>query len=236
MTFTEFKAFVCAALQRSQASLIVNGVDLLARAVNMARKNIERRIDFEMAKGEAQLTLTLGEKASLDDAVDPADTDESVSIKTVLRVQLASNGTPIGYLSRDAHQRRLDRQLSSATMTEINAGLTATVGSLNLVRFGNYVYLSPADASAYNVSSTTVDVLMDVVKWMPDYVDDDDEDFLLTHCADFLMLETFQYLQMFVKEDARLNVSKDKWASAWNAMLTWNANLIVGDSDDANLD
>ena len=236
MTYLEFRTFVAAALQRSESSLTVNGVNLLARAVNMARKNVERRFDFELAKRVAKLTMTFGQLVSLDEAYDPDDETKAVSIKTVLRVQQASTGVPVGYLSRDAHQRRLERQFARAHVEAIAAGLTATVSNLNVVRYGNSVYLSPPNAQDWSASTTTMDVLMDVVAWLPDYVDDDDTDFLLVHCADYLLLETYRYLQLFIKEDARLNVSDEKLASAWHALMTWNNNLVVGDSDDANLE
>ena len=235
MTYLQFKTFTAAAIQRSLASLVVNGVDLLGSAVNMARKNIERKRDFELAKATAKLTVTLGESVSLSEAVD-ATTDEAIDIKTVLRVQLASSGAPIGYISRDAHQRRLSRQLEKVTMSEINAGLTATVGSLSLVRHGDQVYLSPADATAYDINGDEVELYLDVVKWLDDYVEDDDEDFLLTYCVDYMLLETFRYLQLFIKEDSRLQVSDQQYANAWHAVVAWDSNLVVGDSDDANLD
>ena len=236
MTYLEFRTFVAAALQRSEASLTVNGVNLLAKAVNMARKNVERRYDFELAKVVAKLTVPFGQLQSLDDAVDPADETEKVSIKTILRVQIASTGVPIGYLSRDAHQRRLERQFARAHIEAIASGLTATVSNLNLIRFGNSVYLSPPNAQDWSESGASLAVFMDVVAWMADYVDDDDTDFLLEHCADYLMLETYRYLQLFIKEDSRLNVSDEKMSSAWHALMTWNNNLVVGDSDDANLE
>ena len=236
MTYLEFRNTLCAALSRSHETFLHGEVDLLRSAVNMARKNIERRFDFELAKRVAKLTMTFGQLVSLDEAYDPDDETEAVGIKTLLRVQQASTGVPVGYLSRDAHQRRLERQFARAHSEVIAAGLTATVSNLNVVRYGNSVYLSPPNAQDWSASTTTMDLLMDVVAWLPDYADDDDTDFLLEHCADYLLLETYRYLQLFIKEDARLNISDEKMAGAWHALMTWNNNLVVGDSDDANLE
>jgi hypothetical protein len=235
MTYLQFKTFTAAAISRSLSSLVVNGVDLLGSAVNMARKNIERKRDFELAKTSAKIAVPLGEAVDLSTAVHPVSLT-AVDIKTVLAAQLASSGAPIGYMSRDAHQRRLSRQLARVGLLEMDSGLTAVVGSISLVRHGNRVYLSPGDPTAYGVTGGSIDVLLDVVAWMDEYAEDDDTDFLLTYCVDYMMLETFRYLQLFVKEDARLHVSDQQYANAWHAVVAWDSNLVVGDSDDANLD
>lgn len=232
MTYLEFKTFVAAALQRKLDSFVVNGLDLLQYAVNMARKNIERKRDLELAKTVATLEVTLGEFVSLDGAVD-AD-DEPVDIKTILHVQATAVGAPIGYISRSMHQRSLARRLARVQVAELESGLTATVDQLNLVRFGNDVYLSPPNAEDWG-GYNPVSVLLDVVRWLPDYSDNDDTDFLLEHCVDYMLLETYRSLQLFIKEDARLQVSDEKLANAWHALVAWDSNLVVGDTDDANL-
>lgn len=237
MLFSAFKSFVAAALQRSTTDFVVGSTDLLSLAVNMARKNIERKKDFELAKCLADVTMTVGQSVALSTAV-ISGTATAVSVKTILRAQLSTDGTtffPIGYVSRDMHMRRVARNYEDlTTLDEVAQAQPTKTNRFQLVRFGEDVYMSPSDTDSYNDVSTLY-VRMDVVKWLPDYSVDGDTDFLMEHCVDYLMLETFRYLQLFLKEDVRLNVSDDQWRVAWQAVVAWNDNLVVGDSDDANL-
>ncbi len=238
MTFSGFKSFVAAALQRNTTDFVQGTTDLLALAVNMARKNIERKRDFELAKETADLTVTVGEAAELADAT-YSGTADAISIKTVLRVQLSTDGVtffPIRYSSRDSHMRRVFRNYEDLeTLDDITGVQPTKTGRYEAVRYGDSIYLTPSDADSYNDLST-VYLRMDVVRWLDDYSVDDDTDFLLEHCVDYLMLETFRYMQLFLKEDVRLNVSDDAFARAWQSVVAWDSNLVAGDVDDANLD
>ena len=238
MTYSEFKLFVCAALQRRASDFVVDSTDLLKLSVNMARKNIERKRDFEMSKTVVELDVPVGGSADLGDAV-LFGTDTAVSIKSILNVQISTDGTnyfPIDYIGRQTHFHQVSRAYDGLTEADeqISRQPTAT-GTFKLVRMGNTVYLSPSDTDSYS-GATTVKVKMDVVKWLDDYASDDATDFLLEHCVDYLMLETFRYLQMFIHDDARLKVSDDALGKAWHAVVAWDSNLTVGDVVDATLD
>jgi hypothetical protein len=76
---------------------------------------------------------------------------------------------------------------------------------------------------------------MDVVRWLNDYVSANDTDFLLEHCADYMLLETLRFLQYFLKEDIRVNVSDNQLAAAWQGVIAWDANLVLT-GEDMNLD
>ena len=239
MTLGTFKSFVAAALQRNTTDFVSGTTDLLLLAVNMARKNVERKRDFEKAKELADLTVTVGQSAELSGAV-YSGTSDAINIKTILRAQLSVDGGttffPIRYSSRDSHMRRVARNYEDlASIDEITGTQPTSTNRYELVRFGDCVYLTPSDTESFADQSTVV-VRMDVVRWLADYSDSDDTDFLLEDCVDYMMLETLRYMQVFLKEDVRLNVTDQQLATAWHAVVAWDSNLVAGDVDDANLE
>jgi len=63
----------------------------------------------------------------------------------------------------------------------------------------------------------------------------DEQDFLLESCFDWLLYRSVYELNWFLKEDERVNVSRDLMGDAWNAMRAWNENLISQGTDDTDL-
>jgi hypothetical protein len=64
----------------------------------------------------------------------------------------------------------------------------------------------------------------------------DEEDFLLESCFDWLMYRAIWELNFYVKEDERVQLSQTLITDAWNAMRSWNENLISQSTDDVDLD
>jgi hypothetical protein len=60
-------------------------------------------------------------------------------------------------------------------------------------------------------------------------------DFLLTNCFDWLLYRTLWELNFFLKEDERVALSRDLINESWNAVLSWNENLINLATDNADL-
>lgn len=62
-----------------------------------------------------------------------------------------------------------------------------------------------------------------------------ENDFLLDSCFDWLMYRSVYELNFFLKEDDRVQISTNLISDAWNAMRSWNENLISQSVDDADL-
>ncbi len=64
----------------------------------------------------------------------------------------------------------------------------------------------------------------------------DEEDFLIENCFDWLLYRCVWELNFFVKEDERVQLSRDLINEAWNAIIEWNSNLISQSTDDTSLE
>lgn len=61
-------------------------------------------------------------------------------------------------------------------------------------------------------------------------------DFLIDNCFDWLMYRSIWELNFFLKEDERVQLSTDLIRDAWDALTSWNENLISQSVDDPDLD
>lgn len=237
MNYGDFKLLVAAAAQRSASSFLVGDTDLLAVAINLVRKQVERRRDFELAKETADLTVTIGASADLANAK-YAGTSTSIVVKTILSAQISTDGVsfvPIEVSNRAKHvQSSLRRYEQAADIQEFVDTQPTSTHKFQLIRYGDSVYLSPSDTDSYS-GATTVTVRMDIVRWLDEYNSVDDTDFLLEHCTDYMLLETLKFLQYFVKEDVRVDISEAQLAKAWQGVIAWDANLVLT-GDDMNLE
>jgi len=64
----------------------------------------------------------------------------------------------------------------------------------------------------------------------------DESDFLLESAFDWLLYRSVWELNFYVKEDERTQISQVLISDAWNALRSWNENLLVQATDDFDLD
>lgn len=234
MNFGDFKAYVAAFLQRSEASFTSGSVEVLDTAVNQARMLLERKKDFEMARTECDITLnTDGSKTALTSAK-LKGTATACNVKTIKKAFIASvddTWLPIDCISRDVHISAVRRQLGVASaLTVDDISQIELSEGYALVRFGLYVYLVPAGSANYQGSST-VTVRLDAIRWLNAYSLDADTDFLLTYCPDLMLMQTIKFLNFSMREDARIPVSMEAYNEAWKAMEDWNRSIAMSDDD-----
>lgn len=241
MNFGDFKKVVAGYMQRSANVFSPSTVDLLAHAINAARRSAELKTDFELCKARGQLTVSLTTGASLDN-MKVEGTSTALSVKTLLKAYMplydaTAESFPVEIISRSKHVERVQRYYSGQIQEVDGKQLipAASCSRYQIVRFGNDVYLSPADVDSYG-GNTSIVVKFDVIKWLADYSLDADTDFLLTHCDTWMLFQTVWQLNMFLKEDARVPVSQAAMDRAWADVINWNSTLLQNSSDDANLD
>lgn len=241
MTFGDFKKVVAGYMQRSAAVFAPSTVDLLGHAINAARKSAELKMNFELAKARGQLSVNLTTGAALSSMVYEG-TATTLPVKALLKAFLplvTSENTffPIEIISRDKHVERVQRYYAGQ-ITEIDGNQQITESlttKYQLVRFGENVYLSPADSDSYNGSSS-VTVKFDVIRWLSDYSADVDTDFLLEHCNSWMLFQTLWQLNLYLKEDQRVPVNERAMEVLWNDVVNWNSTLLHNSAEDANLD
>lgn len=239
MTLGTFRSMLAGYVGRDTGSFITNGVNLLDRATNQARKWAERQHRFECARESvivADVSLTDG--GLLSSAVMVRERGKRVSVRTIERAYLPfsdqSGQFMIEVVSRDSDMRETGRHFRNVQTTdprEIKPGTNN--GTFRLVRANDRIYLSPFDTTT---SATRRDVYMDVVAWLPEYVQENDSDFFLEHCEDFMVLRAVYQLNFFLKEDQRVAISEKAMASLWETVLKVDNDAVSGSSDDVSLD
>lgn len=217
MNFGELKKTVLAFIRRTSASVTVDGQDILSQAINMARQYSERLYDFEHNRVLGKVTLTnAGAPIS-------AITDEngtSLRVKSIKAAYLKDESTsklfPIELISRAEH-------FVTARVVEVSRP--------TVVRFGDSLYFLPTPDQLKPVV-----VYLDVIRWLKDYTDDADTDFLLMYCADYMVFRTIEMLNFFLKEDARIPISQAMLDRAWKSVRVWDSNLVQGTITTSFLD
>ena len=229
-------------MQRDEAVFELGTVDLLTRAINQARRWAERKRNFELCRVQTKLTaVNLQDGASLSTAVLASDGVTTVNIKSIAKAFLPfSNGSgmfPVDVISRDAHVRRLQKRyenIQAADPTTRVPPIPSTVSYFTVVRTADKLYVTPADATVFG--ATTVDVYLDAFKWLPEYMCDADTDFFLDYCEDWLLFRSVYQLNMMLKEDVRVPISREALVEAWQSVIEWDTNLVQNYMEDANLD
>ena len=243
MTFGDFKELVAAYAQRDASSFVVGTTDVLASAINLARRWAEQRRNFNKSKVTALLQNVSVESGKLlSEAVvlgtEGLETPTSVDIKYIHKAYFPITGQavvqyyPIEVVSREACVETLQRKQLGSTTTFKPADLvvgrypvdTVTLGTWRVYQWEQKLWIYPADTTA--LGATTIDVALDVTRWMPDYEDDEDTDFFLTDCQNFMLMRSLMQLNLYLKEDSRVQISAKEMQDAWIALRLWDDGLI----------
>lgn len=239
MTLGTFRSLLAGFMNRDPGTFVVHNVNMLDRAANQARKWAERQHRFECARASAVIRgVSLTDGGLLSSAVSVGEPGRLLKVRTIERAFLPFQDNTgqfqIEVVSRDSDMREKGRAFKNVQTTDPRT-IKPWVGSgtFRLVRHNNLIYLSPFDQTT---SSTNRDVFMDVVVWLPDYVKDDDNDFFLEHCEDFMVLRSVYQLNFMLKEDQRVVISAKAMEELWETVLKVDNDAVTGSCDDANLE
>lgn len=178
MTLASLKQTVGTMLEHADTSAFVsNGVDLLLVGVNNAKNWAQSRYDFEYARTTVQLTVNATTGGSLDTCVE-VGTLRTVNVKKVEAGFVSYQGTinrPCRFSSKkgqvaDAARRYEGLPYAPSIASPLEAGSGGVATSLPmLVQQNRTIFLYPNSSSLYPTGSTTI--YLDVIEWLPDYVD-----------------------------------------------------------------
>lgn len=240
MNFGEIKKLVAAYCTRAPASYSATGVDVLGRAVNNALLWAQRQHDFEMCRTRGQLTVSFLAGASLDNVTAIGGTD-TIDVKKIEMAYLIDDsqpgsydGIPLRFYSRyvDAYrQRRLNPGGVVGWPPPGTEAASADLSNMALIQHGNDVYLSPGVLSQYPTATEKV-VVLDLVAFEPELVADEDTNFFLDYCTDFVMAKAIQSLNFYHKEDPRAASLDGEVTVGWRTLLQWDTSLAADDNGD----
>jgi len=170
-TANQLRSAIAAFLHRDQSAFVVNGYDVLLRAMNNARLYTERRVDFELARCEIDIPgVSILNGADLSVAV-LHGTATSVRVKKLQKAFLKyvnQNDTfPIDIISRDSFVEKVKRRYELTQPTDNPQTVTVISAPFSLVQLGTKVFVSPADSK--NLGGDTITLYADAFKFLPDY-------------------------------------------------------------------
>lgn len=133
-------------------------------------------------------------------------------------------------------------EVIGTTSSSVAGKLVNTVGDFitNQVKIGSVVRNTTDGTSATIAaveSGTTLLLNADIFTSGEGYsiLTADEEDYLLESAFDWLLYRAVWELNFYVKEDERVQISRDLINDAWQALRAWNENLISMSTDDSDL-
>ncbi len=243
-SFGDMKSQLAAFMRRDMSEFVVNGVDLLSKAVYRARTYAQQKHDFEVCRCAVTIpSMSIANGALLSTAV-RYGTTEPVSVKAIeaafLPVPVQGSSTnvlvPIENTMRSQHRRRLSehfgRIMSDSATRQAYSPLT--LSTYSLVRHGDMIYLRPADVEISG-GSDTFDLHCDAVVWADTYASDADTDFFLTYGESFILFRGVVELNLFLKDSEQVQVSTAAMKDAWEALISCDTMMLKNVTSDFNL-
>lgn len=220
-----------------QRTVGATSVDLLLQAANNARLYAERKIDFELSKVDVDVPgMTTGNGGNLMNAVLHSDGVTPARVKKIITPFLpASDGTqyPVEFWDRKKWDDRVRARYEKQQPTDPSMLVRLTTAPFVVIQAGNTIYVAPNDASQF---TTTFTLYLNVVRWLPPYLDGTENDFLLDNCFDWMMFYCISQLNFYLKEDERVAISEKMLEDTWDSMVKWNTELIMSSVDTTSLD
>ena len=111
------------------------------------------------------------------------------------------------------------------------------------VRIGDIIRntTSGAYAVVIGVAKSSLSLSMDIFPtlgegYQLDVIKEDQTNFLLTYCFDYMMFRTIYELNFFLKEDARVQLSDKLMETIWENVQKWNATIVGNTVSDNDLE
>lgn len=246
----KLKVAVCGFMKRKPEDFVrpagADTVDLLLQACNNARLYAERMVDFELSTEQAYLNMPdIMEGASLEDCItyDTREEDEedqvAVRVKKIVTPFVTNNTTdliPVKLVSKKWWNEKVKRrvQMVNDRTPPLQTDDVLTTSEILLVQQGNTVFLYPASTNTF--TNGAAQLALDVIAWLPPYIEGSEEDFLLEFAFDWMMYRAIYELNYFLKEDERVAISDKLMNDSWMALVKWNDELVASTSEDTNMD
>ena len=189
MDIGTIKSVAAGYLQKAPADFVVNGVDLLLVALNNARKKAELLHDFNANRVNAQIQVDPTNGVDISTAV-LKGTSTPVALKEFITFYLAD---PNGEIPLYHHGKKsLAVWMKERNWNARGRYLSTEVRYpddqyLRVLRIGpTEVYIDGTKIHIQPTQSDTTTLYIDGVRWMDDYTQDTDTDWITTHGGSYL--------------------------------------------------
>jgi hypothetical protein len=246
MKVKSLKVRVATFLQQRVADYVVDGVDLLLDQINESHREMQTQYDFQYSRVTVDALVDLQNGCQIT-PLPLHGTTTLVSVKKVLQPWLTDkqgNDRPLKFVDRDWQREDLrERWYGIPTPfapVQRDVPTYPTFYETYLVQMATTLFLYPSATTVF--PQNPVPVFLDVVRFFPDYADDDDNpDFLLQYGSDFLTWDTICRLNVLNKEfvprqEGNVAPPTDLRDAAWAKLLAWDAQIMVTGSSGLTLD
>jgi hypothetical protein len=246
MVFSDFQAYVAAYINRPLSSFMIlptSGVSILTQAINDAKRAAQREFDFKQQQARGFIsTSAFGADLSLT-TVDPTATPPSyVNVMYVISAwryaTIATGPTTYDYIRTQKYNFMVERDLRNiipARMDALREPNTLPISYKQRVYVrGTTIYLTGIPNPI--TTGAPVNIWIDVMSWLPDYVNPTDTDFFITLYTDWFVIKVIQQLNFYLKEDQRIQISANIVLDKWNSVLAHQNRMNDGNDCGDNLD
>jgi hypothetical protein len=233
MTTGELKSIIAAYFEKTTGDLTINSVDLGLRALNNARKTLERQRAWFHQQEIGQLLVDPTNGALLANAVLYEDDETGIDVKSVDTFYLVDTTqsqnqlVPLYHHGKQTVMVRAKKRLAKGWMGDDfryrsdDSGLLVNNRSMQQVYLhGGRVYLNPAPSDA-------VTVVFDCQVWMDDYTGDNDSDWMIEASPDYFqwkaIIELNNLWGQFVSgQDGNVPPPEKLLNEAINSLIEWD--------------
>lgn len=219
MPYSDFKIQVAAFLNRDAAtSLQQSGIDLILASTNRTMLWAQRSHDFEYCRVKQTLLVNGVTGGNL--------TTLPIPIKKVERI-FTAGGAQADFTDRMTVVNRYTRKpsIDGISAEEVRITVPTTRQPLTVYQLGTFIYTMFPLPPLYAIPSNDYTYSLDTVKWQAPLVNPADDNFFLTYCNDWMLFRTLTELNVYLKEDTRVEIDQKKTDEAWAAVLSWDASL-----------
>jgi len=243
MNLGQLKTKVAAYCNRDVASFVVNGFDVLTDAINQARRWAQLVHDFNYCRARGVFNVSFQTGGDITSLVavgttNPLDVKkiEGAYIQDPNNITYSYSGIPIKIYSRWVDKQRQTRLYRGGDPYSYPNGTTIPTliqqpNDVQLIIQNTQAYLTPGVISAYQ-SLSSLNIILDVIAFQPDLVNDTDQDFFCNYCNPWLTQASINGLNVYLKEDERLQLQAAGLEKMWTAILAWDAALDGEDDGD----
>lgn len=231
MNVGEIKSLAAAYLQKEVSFFVQNGVDMLLLELNAARRNAEMLHDFAHNKATWELLVDPDTGGKIDDAtiVDPETWQTDATIKAVETFYLLSNDglsmTPLYHVDKKntavwmKERNRRWRYTQPAYRYADDKVVMRPNPPFSVSLNGRLVEMQPKPESA-------VTLRIDGQLWMPEYIADEDSDWMTQFGADYLKFAVIcacnDFTQTFVASQESRGAPTRERDSALASLVAWD--------------
>lgn len=93
----------------------------------------------------------------------------------------------------------------------------------------HFVFTNGSDIGLYPTPASDRFLLINLHTFQDTLSADDDTNFLLDNCYDFIILKALKRMNIFLKSEGRIPIPAEEVADAWDSIMVWDSQVMVSD-------